>query len=212
MTPMLPIADRGDDVARLALAHRDALIERLMPMARRVASQYRGPRVDSDELEAIAYSALVIAADRYDPTSFPQDSFARYAERVIRSHIRDALATAPIVRQGRDQERAALRRGDAASGWAPLGLAVEDLGLATSDPTGPMADIDEALAACDELERSLIELVYVDGLSPAQAGRRLGIPVAAARKGYNAAMVRLAAEFRAMGYDPRTAPDLAAVN
>ncbi len=185
--------------ARLPEADRPRHIERLMPMARRVAGQYRGRRLEDDELEAVAYLALVEAADRFDAAEFPEESLARYAERCIRGRIRDALARSPVVRRSRDHERSAMRRGDAAPAWAPCGVAVEELGAMPAD-AGDAEALELALADCTAEERELVDLM-VHGLTVAQAGRRLGIALRDARALLRGARRALESAFRRRGFD-----------
>jgi RNA polymerase sigma-B factor len=65
---------RIDERALLALWHyehdvaaRDALVERMLPLARRVAGRYRRPGEPFDDLLQIATIGLVKAIDRFDP-------------------------------------------------------------------------------------------------------------------------------------------------
>jgi RNA polymerase sigma-B factor len=69
---------------------RDALVERHMPMARRLAGRYRNTSQMVDDLEQVAYVGLLKAIDRYDPGA---GSFVGYAIPSIlgelRRHFRD---------------------------------------------------------------------------------------------------------------------------
>jgi len=69
---------------------RDALIERHMPMARRLASRYRKSSQAVDDLEQVAYVGLLKAIDRYEKSA---GSFVGYAIPSIlgelRRHFRD---------------------------------------------------------------------------------------------------------------------------
>jgi RNA polymerase sigma-B factor len=65
---------RSDDRALLQRWHRDrdvgardALVERMLPLARRVACRYQRPGEPVDDLVQIAIIGLVKAIDRYDP-------------------------------------------------------------------------------------------------------------------------------------------------
>ena len=49
------------------IAARDALVERMLPLTRRVAGRYRRPGEPLDDLMQIATIGLVKAIDRYDP-------------------------------------------------------------------------------------------------------------------------------------------------
>lgn len=199
MTGQRESAAAPADGARLAPPRHD-LIGRHMGLAARVAMQYRGRRLDDDELEALAYCALVEAATRYDVAEYPEQSFARFAERSIRTAIRDALCAAPVVHMGRNKERAVLR--GEATGPAPYAVGVEALGLVmrSDDGTGELLGL--ALADCTELQRDLIALVFVERRSTLQAGRELGLSAREARAAYDAALETLAASLRAHGYEP----------
>ena len=76
---------RGD-----AVATREQLIERYMPVARQLAGKYRSHREHQDDLEQVAYLGLLKAVDRYDPDRGP---FPRYAVPTIlgelKRHFRD---------------------------------------------------------------------------------------------------------------------------
>jgi RNA polymerase sigma-B factor len=72
-------------------AGRDELIQQYLPLARRLAKQYRYTTVSLEDLTQVAYMGLVLAADRYDPAR--GCSFPTYAIPTIlgelRRHIRD---------------------------------------------------------------------------------------------------------------------------
>ncbi len=69
-------------------AARDELVLRFMPLARRIASVYYTPR-DREDVEQVAYLALVKAVDRFDPTQ--GNSFASYAAPTIAGEIKNYL-------------------------------------------------------------------------------------------------------------------------
>ena len=69
---------------------RSALAERHMPMARRLASRYRGTSEDRQDLEQIAYVALLKAIDRCDVTVGEFITFAITNIRgELKRHFRD---------------------------------------------------------------------------------------------------------------------------
>jgi RNA polymerase sigma factor (sigma-70 family) len=195
--------------ARLSPAEHE-LIERHMGLAARIAAKYRGRRLDADELEAVAYAALVDAASRYDVVLYPEESFVRFADRVIRSALWDAMCAAPVVRMGQKRERAVLR--GQAAGCQPYAIAVEDLGLATRADDGTAELLGLALADCTELQRGLIELIFVQQRSVGQAAGELGLTRREARAAYEGALRTLAVSLRSRGYDPPSVPRLAERN
>ncbi len=69
-------------------AARDELVLRFMPLARRIARVYYTPR-DREDVEQVAYLALVKAVDRFDPTQ--GNSFASYATPTIAGEIKHYL-------------------------------------------------------------------------------------------------------------------------
>jgi DNA-directed RNA polymerase specialized sigma subunit len=174
--------------ARLA-PPTDDLIARHLPLARRVARGYAGKRLGTDDLIATASLALVEAARKYDVAEYPEDSFARFAERCMRSAIRDALCRAPVVHMGLRRERDNLKAGT--GGWTPYGIAVEHLGM--SAPSAPADDVAEAMAALPEMQRSVFVLMAAHDLTAGQAARELGISRLRARAEHDAALRTLSA-------------------
>jgi len=72
------------------IAARDELIERMQPLARRLAARYRHTTEPIEDLEQVAYVGLIKAIDRFDPDL---GSFVRYAVPTIlgelKRHFRD---------------------------------------------------------------------------------------------------------------------------
>jgi RNA polymerase sigma-B factor len=72
------------------LSAREQVIERFMPLARRLAGRYRHTGEAQEDLEQVAYYGLIKAVDRYDPAL---GSFVRYAVPNImgelKRHFRD---------------------------------------------------------------------------------------------------------------------------
>jgi RNA polymerase sigma-B factor len=95
--PVEPAARRAAVDARLLERHargdigaRQELIERFMPLARRLAGRYRHSGEQLEDLEQVAFLALIKAIDRYDPELGP---FVRYAVPNVlgelKRHFRD---------------------------------------------------------------------------------------------------------------------------
>jgi RNA polymerase sigma-B factor len=87
--------ERGD------LAARDALIERLMPLARQLASRYRHSGEPADDLLQVASLGLVKAIDRFDPGR--GNAISTYAVPTIlgelRRHFRDHTWSVRVSRE-----------------------------------------------------------------------------------------------------------------
>ena len=95
MVPVSDVLDESKLLERFAatrdVAAREALIERFMPLARRLAARYRGGREPFEDLVQVASIGLVKAIDRFDPERGV--GFASYAAPTIlgelRRHFRD---------------------------------------------------------------------------------------------------------------------------
>jgi RNA polymerase sigma-B factor len=69
---------------------RQQLIERLMPLARRIASRYAHTGESREDLDQVAFLALTKAVDRYDPDIGPFRAYAvPYMLGELRRHFRD---------------------------------------------------------------------------------------------------------------------------
>lgn len=71
-----------------ARAERNQLALQFMPLAQRIARDYHAPR-DREDLEQVAYLALLKAIDRFDPAR--GNSFAAYAAPTIAGEIKNYL-------------------------------------------------------------------------------------------------------------------------
>ena len=70
---------QGDERAK------EELVERFMPLAKRLASRYRAGTDSQDDLQQVAYLGLVKAIDRYDPDAGP---FMRFAVPTILGELK----------------------------------------------------------------------------------------------------------------------------
>ena len=68
-----------------ALEARDELVERFMPLAKRLASRYRNGSDSQEDLQQVAYLGLLKAIDRYDPEAGP---FMRFAIPTILGELK----------------------------------------------------------------------------------------------------------------------------
>ena len=204
-----PTGPAGSTTTRLA-PDADILIRRYLSLAVRLAREYRGRRLSLDDLVGEANLALVEAAHRFDVAEHSEDSFASYAERVIRSHLRAALERAPIVHRSRALERAALHAGGDEAAPRPYAVAVEDLGLMAGpdddDRCEVARSVEAALDLCGETGRAVLCYVALDGLSIRQAAERLSISRRQAEAEHAAACLTVAGEFRRRGWDLVSVP------
>ena len=67
------------------LEARDELVERFMPLAKRLASRYRNGSDSAEDLQQVAYLGLLKAIDRYDPEAGP---FMRFAVPTILGELK----------------------------------------------------------------------------------------------------------------------------
>ncbi|MFD4525801.1 RNA polymerase sigma factor SigF [Streptomyces sp. NPDC058470] len=95
-------------------ALRDELVESWLPMARRVASRFRGRGENVEDLNQVAALGLVKAVDRYDPAL--GNAFESYAVPTItgeiKRHFRDHMWVLHVPRRVQDlrnRVRAALK-------------------------------------------------------------------------------------------------------
>jgi len=212
-------ARRGDARAR------EQLIERYLPLARRLARRYRRTEEPLEDLEQVASLGLVKAVDRYDPGR--ETAFSSFAVPTVlgelRRHFRDrtwsvrvprelqeltlacdkAIAAfsadrgrAPTVAEiagavGASEERvldaltaaAAYRVGslDAPRGGAGADAQTETLGDTIGAEEAGFVRAEERavlqpmLAHITERERLVLTLRFVEDLTQAEIGERIGV-------------------------------------
>jgi RNA polymerase sigma factor for flagellar operon FliA len=163
-------------------AARHALIERYLPLCRRIA---RATKVlptaarGAEDLEAAGVVGLIQAVDRFDPSlGIP---FEGYAALRVRGAILDEVRRLDeLTRDARrlareDDQRAAVsleflqERGEMGD---PAEIAEVDARTALD---GLRDDVERALAVIPLRERSILASYYSDGLTLAAIGRRLGV-------------------------------------
>jgi RNA polymerase sigma factor FliA len=164
------------------LAARHALIERYLPLCRRIAFATKvlpTAALGSEDLEAAGVVGLIQAVDRFDPErGIP---FEGYAALRVRGAVLDE------VRRLDDLSRTARGRVRADEHHVAMSLdSLEERGemggptqAAEVDERAAQAglrdDVERALAAIPVRERSILASYYRDGLSLAAIGRRLGV-------------------------------------
>lgn len=136
---------------------QEDLVVRHLPVARSLAARYTGRGVEVDDLRQAARVGLVKAARRYDPE---QGAFLSYAVPMATGEIRHCF---------RDLARSARSQG------ADDEL-LEQMG--ESDPGFERAEarviVEQAIGDLDETDRMILQLRFVDGLSQAEIGERIG--------------------------------------
>lgn len=155
--------DRTQDSSafRAPLQREEDLVVRHLPVARSLAARYAGRGVEIDDLRQAARMGLVKAARRYDPS---QGEFLSYAVPVANGEMRHCFRE--LARGVRTQHLDDDTQG-------PL---AEQLGA--PDPGFERAEarmmVEEAIDRLDEADRMIVRLRFVDGLSQAEIGERVG--------------------------------------
>ncbi len=210
----------GSQEARDLIANR---VESCQGLVRTLAWQIsrRLPRhVDEEELVAYGQLGLVEAASRYDATQGAK--FITYAYYRIRGSILDAVARAPWFRiedyhsglyeQDRKEDDADEAAASAVGGGKGLGSRATTCPVQrdhNSQPTAAQITASSELRMCvrqvlDGLpadEMRLMQLVYYDGASLADAGRQLGMSRSWACRMHQQLLLKIAVELE--GFRPR---------
>lgn len=179
-------------------AARHALIERYLPLCRRVAYGTKvlpTAALGSEDLEAAGIVGLIQAVDRFDPArGIPFEGYATLRVRgAVLDEVRrlDDLSRTARLRARDDGQRGAVsleflqERGELGD---PTELAEVDV-RAESD--GLRDDVERALAAIPDRERSILASYYSDGLTLAAIGRRLGVSEARVSQLHTRAIAQL---------------------
>lgn len=177
---------------------RHALIERYLPLCRRVAYGTKvlpTAALGSEDLEAAGIVGLIQAVDRFDPArGIPFEGYATLRVRgAVLDEVRrlDDLSRTARLRARDDGQRGAVsleflqERGELGD---PTELAEVDV-RAESD--GLRDDVERALAAIPDRERSILASYYSDGLTLAAIGRRLGVSEARVSQLHTRAIAQL---------------------
>ncbi|MFJ9387843.1 sigma-70 family RNA polymerase sigma factor [Nocardioides sp. NPDC101246] len=152
--------DRTPEASPLAPSQQEDLVVRHLPVARSLAARYSGRGVEADDLRQAARMGMVKAARRYDPA---QGAFLSYAVPMAKGEMRRCF---------RDLARCAPpQRVD--DGWESL---VEQSGEA--DPGFARAEarvlVGEAIGDLCERDLTILQLRFVDGLTQAEVGEKIG--------------------------------------
>jgi RNA polymerase sigma-B factor len=178
---------------------REQLIERHLPLARRLARRYAGAQEPVDDLMQAACRALVKAIDRFDPERC--NAFTSYAVPTIVGELRRYYRDHPcVVRTPRELHELSLRieqtwselaakRGHAPTvGELAVRLDTDDEavldalasdGHSRVDPGYELAENRELaaglLASLEPHERRIVHLRFHLGLTQSEIGRRVGL-------------------------------------
>lgn len=179
-------------------AARHALIERYLPLCRRVAYGTKvlpTAALGSEDLEAAGIVGLIQAVDRFDPArGIPFEGYATLRVRgAVLDEVRrlDDLSRTARLRARDDGQRGAVSLEflqESGELGDPTELAEVDV-RAESD--GLRDDVERALAAIPDRERSILASYYSDGLTLAAIGRRLGVSEARVSQLHTRAIAQL---------------------
>ena len=126
---------------------RDELIERYMPLARALSNRYSHSGESREDLEQVAYLALVKAVDRYDPERGPFRSFAiPYVLGETRRHFRDKGWSMHVPRSIQERLLAVNTAVERLSGTLGRSPTIKEIALKVRCTPEEVA---EALAAAD---------------------------------------------------------------
>jgi RNA polymerase sigma-B factor len=159
------------------LRARESLIRQYLPLVRRLARRHAGRGELYEDLVQVGSIGLIKAIDRFqlergvDLATFAIPTI----DGEIKRHLRDRAWPIRIPRRLQEVDPSLKVRvtelGDGENGELVHGSALE--------PGYELGEDRVTLAQCvhvlDDRERQLLQLAFVDGLSQAQIGRRVGI-------------------------------------
>lgn len=148
------------DSSRLAPREQEDLVVRHLPVARSLAARYAGRGIEAEDLRQAARMGLVKAASRYEPS---QGEFLSYAVPVARGEIRHCFRD--LARSVRSQ-----RLEDGEDPFAEQ-LGEPDPGF---DRVEARVVVGEAIGSLGRTDRMILQLRFVDDLTQAEIGERIG--------------------------------------
>jgi RNA polymerase sigma factor (sigma-70 family) len=149
------------------------LAARYLPLARALAQRVKAPwPAEEEELQSIAYMALVEAAQRFDPSR--NVNFATYARHRIRGALRDCqrLLFSPAWRSDRPHGAIFQKLGEHAEKYGQV------IGIRPDRPIGTQIEATEAveewLKRLPRAHAAACRLIYLGGKSQDEAAALVG--------------------------------------
>ena len=196
MSDELPLTD--EDLVRRVRAGDEAaarlLFERHLPALRanvraRLPAALRGKVAESDVIQE-AWLAAYLDVGRFEDRG--DGSFGRWLRGIVQHKIREE-ANRHLGAAKRDARRAArLLTDEARSIPSPDEPSPSEVAMAGESA----AELRSVIESLSEDHAAVLRLVYLDGLTLAQAGERMGRSADAVRKRYGRALTRLAEKMR----------------
>ena len=145
------------DLPLLAPLQQEDLVVRHLPVARSLAARYSGRGVEADDLRQAAHMGLVKAARRYDPA---EGEFLTYAVPMAKGEIRHCFRElARCVRPHGEDDELLEQMGELDPGF---------------DRAEARVLVAEAIGDLRETDLMILQLRFVEGLSQAEIGERIG--------------------------------------
>ncbi|MER6973542.1 sigma-70 family RNA polymerase sigma factor [Nocardioides sp. NPDC000445] len=149
--------DTTRDASPLPPPQQEDLVVRHLPVARSLAARYSGRGIEADDLRQAAHMGLVKAARRYDPA---EGEFLSYAVPMAKGEIRHCFRElARCVRPHGADDELLEQMGEADPGF---------------DRAEARVVVAEAVGDLREADLMILQLRFVDGLSQAEIGERIG--------------------------------------
>ena len=197
-TPQPPDEEPDEDLVRRVRAGDEAaarlLFERHLPALRakaraRLPAALRGKVGESDVVQE-AWLAAFVALGKFEDRG--EGSFGRWIRGIVEHKVREQ-ADHHLGAAKRDARRAArLLTDEARSIPSPDQPSPSEVAMAGESA----AELRSVIESLPEDHAAVLRLVYLDGLTLAQAGERMGRSADAVRKTYGRALTRLAEKMR----------------
>lgn len=161
LNTLLERASRGDGPAR------DEVVQRFLPLARRLARRYARPGQPLDDLAQVATVGLIAAVDRYDPQR--GTSFLSFAMPTIngelKRHLRDSGWAVHVPRALQERALAVTKQERDLSAQLGRPPTASELAAATG---WSLEDVMEALDAAESANAESLEAGDGDGAVPSR--------------------------------------------
>ena len=187
-------------MAIVEVDERQALIERYLPLASRIARRFTGRDEGLDDLRQIAAVALIKAIDRRDPAraELLPAYLARCVDGELRRHLRDRCG---VVRVPRRVQAA----GEAPAAPRDLDETADSLAAADELDTVALARVlvSSGARSLAEDERRVLLLRYFVGLSQSETGALEGVSQAHVSRLQGRALAKMRASLSSTASQPR---------